>query len=377
MFEKYKGTIDLFKVIYDEYHYQAVSLEDLYSKPFIELEVYGVDALCWITFQGEKYLFKEVKDYEYNIWGELISEEFAKLFGFPCASYRFAAFGDRYGVITKSFLKKGESLRLGSEIFQRFINRYVLKNKEIHNILDDQQFLSLYQIPPSFLKLDSYDQKRYIFNHLNNLDQIWSIIENNKKIHADESQNIISSLLNLLIFDIVTLQLDRHPNNWGYIKSDQRYLPNILFDNQKSFGLGYINMSDKVLDFKNELMSSRFTQNLEVLNHYLYDTGLNLTLSVDNIIDSSLRKKDNALKVLQDLLEKSDEETCKKIISTINKIPKNFLENIICMLEEKNGITMNNNLYFYITNLFSLHFSNIQNITHLYLERSTQNEKRI
>ena len=128
-------------------------------------------------------------------------------------------------------------------------------------------------------------------------------------------------------------------------------------------------MSDRVLDFKNELMSGRFTQNLEVLNHYLYDTGLNLTLSVDNIIDSSLRKKDNALKVLEDLLEKSDEDTCKKIISTINKIPKNFLENIICMLEEKNGITMNNNLYFYITNLFSLHFSNIQNITHLYLER--------
>ncbi len=179
MFEKYKGTIDLFKVIYDEYHYQAVSLEDLYSKPYIELEVYGVDALCWITFQGEKYLFKD-------IWGELISEEFAKLFGFLCASYRFTAFGDRYGVITKNFLK----------------------NKEIHNILDDQQFLSLYQIPPSFLKLDSYDQKRYIFNYLNNLDKIWSIIENNKKIHADESQNIISSLLNLLIFDIVTLQLD-------------------------------------------------------------------------------------------------------------------------------------------------------------------------
>ena len=52
------------------------------------------------------------------------------------------------------------------------------------------------------------EKKRYIFNYLNNLDQIWSIIENNKKIHADESQNIISSLLNLLIFDIVTLQLD-------------------------------------------------------------------------------------------------------------------------------------------------------------------------
>lgn len=88
------------------------------------------------------------------------------------------------------------------------ITKSFLKNKEIHNILDDQQFLSLYQIPPSFLKLDSYDQKRYIFNNLNNLDKIWSIIENNKKIHADESQNIISSLLNLLIFDIVTLQLD-------------------------------------------------------------------------------------------------------------------------------------------------------------------------
>ena len=377
MFEKYQGQINLFQVIEDEYRCQIHSINELFSnrfKSFIECEVNGVGALCWIRYKDEQYLFKEIEEFEYNVWGELLSEEFAHLLGFPCASYRVAILGDRRGVVTKSFLKKDEVLRLGSEIFQRFMNHYQYSDES--NLFDDKTFLELYQIPSTFLPLDSYAQKKYIFFHLNNLDQVWSIIEDNKKIPVAECRAIILSLLNTLIFDILTLQLDRHPNNWGYRKTKDHYLPNILFDNQKSFGLGYRDMAKRTQDFKNEMLSKSFFQEHDHLKDYLYNQGLSFTLSVDNIKDNSLQTKDNALKVFQDLFQKSDDKIREMIIQIIQKIPDDFLESVISKLEKKNEIVMSDDLYFYVNHLFSIHIKNIHEAIRLYYERSTKNEQK-
>ena len=96
MFDDYKGFIDIDKVLKDEYNYTFNGdLKELYSMPFIEIEGEGVDALCWIKYKNDSYLFKSLKDFEYNVWGELLSEEFAKRLNIPCASYRAAQFGNK------------------------------------------------------------------------------------------------------------------------------------------------------------------------------------------------------------------------------------------------------------------------------------------
>ena len=78
MFEDYKGVIHLEQVIKEKYHYQYEDLITLSSQSFIELEGNGKDALCWIIYDNEKYLFKPLEEADYNVWGELLSEEIAK-----------------------------------------------------------------------------------------------------------------------------------------------------------------------------------------------------------------------------------------------------------------------------------------------------------
>lgn len=74
MFEDYKGVIHLEQVIKEKYHYQYEDLITLSSQSFIELEGNGKDALCWIIYDNEKYLFKPLEEADYNVWGELLSE---------------------------------------------------------------------------------------------------------------------------------------------------------------------------------------------------------------------------------------------------------------------------------------------------------------
>ena len=54
----------------------------------------------------------------------------------------------------------------------------------------------------------------------------------------------------MLLFDIFTLQGDRHPNNWGLIKKGDTYRASPLFDNSTSFGLGFPFMDKVVTNFK-------------------------------------------------------------------------------------------------------------------------------
>ena len=122
MFKK-DGIIDIKQVIKDEYNYTFTNLEDLYNEDFIELEGNGVDALLWIKYKGEKYLFKPIKQFEYNVWGEILSEEFSKDMNLECAEYRIATLDNMSGVLTKSFIKEDETLLLGSELIQDYIRK--------------------------------------------------------------------------------------------------------------------------------------------------------------------------------------------------------------------------------------------------------------
>ena len=195
MFEKYEGIIDLSKILKEEYNYHFDGdLRKLYETDFIELEGNGVDAAFWIIYKDEHYLFKPLKDASTNIWGELLSEAIAKHLGIPCAEYRACNLGMQKGVITKSILKKDETMILGCEIFQRFINDYKYSNES--SPINDSRFRELYEIPDNFLELNEYDKKRYIFNYINNLEQAWSIIHELNLLQIEESA-IIDHLKNM------------------------------------------------------------------------------------------------------------------------------------------------------------------------------------
>ena len=143
MFKKYPGFIDITEVLMNEHNYLFDgNLEKFYKQPFIELEGNGVTAMCWIKVKDDSYLFKPINEPLYNVWGELLSEEFAKKLDIPCAEYRLAQFDGKLGVITKQILKEDERLILGCEVFQEFLNEYFSpkndkKTTEMYQISDE------------------------------------------------------------------------------------------------------------------------------------------------------------------------------------------------------------------------------------------------
>ena len=109
-------------------------MTDLLHQNFIEVEGNGVDALFWIIYEGEKYLFKPINDAEYNVWGEVLSSCLAEYLNIPHVDYRIAKFGDKMGVVTKSMIKGKEKLILGSELFQDFYNFYPSKEDNFYKL---------------------------------------------------------------------------------------------------------------------------------------------------------------------------------------------------------------------------------------------------
>ena len=79
------GVISIEKYLKDKFDYSFNgNLDEFYNKDFIEFEVNGVNALFWINEGNDRYLFKEIKEFEYNKWGELLSKEFADELGIGC-----------------------------------------------------------------------------------------------------------------------------------------------------------------------------------------------------------------------------------------------------------------------------------------------------
>lgn len=364
MFKKYPGVIDITEVLMNEHNYLFDgNLEKFYKQPFIELEGNGVTAMCWIKVKDDSYLFKPINEPLYNVWGELLSEEFAKKLDISCAEYRLAQFDGKLGVITKQILKEDERLILGCEVFQEFLNEYFSPK-------NDKKSTEMYQISDEILEYDAYHQKRYLFNHFNNIEQIWAILDKNKKISSEDKTKIIQDMIKLLLFDIITIQGDRHPNNWALKTDGKTYQLSPIFDNATSFGLCFPNMQNRINNFRNDYMHHRYFNDIEKINKTIYQSRPNLTLSEDNIIEVTTRKKDSPIKVLDDLLKKSDENWQNKIIELSKKINIDLLDEIIEKVESKNGLTMDGEIYSYIRSVFEIHLENINTILNKYQKGS-------
>ena len=362
MFNQYQGIIHLEKVLLDKYNYHYHDeIDDLAKNDFIELEGEGKDALCWIIYDDDKYLFKPLDEANYNQWSELLSQEIAKILNIPCAQYRLATLGEKKGVLTKSFLKKDDTLILGSELYQNFLHK-----------IQYQEIQQNFQIPESILSKKGEEKKKLLFNYLNNLSSTVDILKNSNTLSSDERQKITIDLVKLLVFDLITLQGDRHANNWGLVKKEKGYYLSPLYDNGLSFGLGYPFMERRIEIFRSENMNAKMLHDNKRVNQLLYQTTPNFTLSIKNIINPEQRKKDNPPQVLKDLLASTSLEMKKWIIDSIFLLQELGIDEIISKTEQLANTKMDANLYYYISEIFE---SNLQNLVQVIEEYGKEPRK--
>lgn len=278
--KRINGYLDLDSYFFKKLGRKYTKLEDLYINGLIDYEPRSSGNTFWILSSNNHNklaLYKE-NNYQSGSYAELISEEIANVLKIPVAHYDLATFNGKEGVVSYNFDKENNYLS-GFDIIADFYEK---------NLEDDKERSELYGIDYYKDTIDDVSDK------LNNLENVWSILEERLK-GQPRKQYIVSSIINglvgKLIFDILTVNIDGHSENWGIIEN--KLSP--LFDNSR-----ILNMHRDIFKDKANLEDKR------------------LLLSIDN---SNIRKP---LEVLDCFLKISSEEYKNMIIDKVNKLENNI-----------------------------------------------------
>ena len=349
MFSEYQGFIDLDSVLEKEYGYRYNgNLEDFYRQNFVELEGIGKDAVCWIIYNGERFLFKAIDNFDCNVWGELLSESVAHTLNIPCAEYRACTLHGKKGVLSKSFVYRDTTLMLGTEVLQKYCLLHLKKHSDV----------------------------KHIFHYFNHVKGICSILKDNDNISDGEYHKIEEYLFQMLLFDLVTLQSDRHPNNWGVMVKDNCIKPALLFDNDVSFGVGNPNTIRNKDIFRSEYMNARLLRDKSRIFSIIYQNKPIFTYDFDNILDIEKKVTDIFPNVFISLLNDIDSDRLEFVKSFLEKARDIDLEAKIHELEGKNGLEMDDDLLFYIVRIYEENLEHLSDICMSYEKVDGLNEAR-
>ncbi len=264
------GRLDL-----DEYFSQrgapnCVDLEELASKGLIEPEISGICDKFWILSSDNNEriaLFKVTEANSYADYAELLAEEIAKVMEIRTAHYDLAIFNGWNGVISYNFLDEYDSIYHGTDIILDYYDEKVDDNAE---------FLSMYGLTGKDLVDD-------VCVKLNNLEDIWSIIEHKYKDYNNKSgivKRVMDGLVDKLIFDVLTNNVDDHSENWGIVDTDSGKYLAPMYDNSRILGLYRNVVVEKALRQKDEEPSLYLTVDnssdkypAEVLDKFLRISG--------------------------------------------------------------------------------------------------------
>ena len=344
-------VFEMDKYIKEKYNYNFIGYnEDFYNNYFIERESEGINTLFWLKDNDKKFLFKRVDAFDLNKWGDLIVMELAKEVGIDCAIYRPAVFNGETGFITESFLKNNEKL----------INAKELMDLEIKNNFSDK-------ITNKIKKLCSQSNSRWrpdIYMSLNNYVDMIEIIDTNIFLSDLEKERIKISLKKLLCFDLITLQSDRHPENYGIIKKDNGYEFSPLYDNDASFCLGSKNILKKIEKYIYDVPRAKnYREDILEMYHnfnsaFSYRDNDYLTGKYGEkeiVINKKIRTS------VDDIISLGDYEVKFILIQMCNKLSVDNLNRIINDLENKYKCKMDDNLRYYITNIYKNNLIYIKN----------------
>jgi hypothetical protein len=135
---------------------------------------------------GEYYFFKESlkkgnRDYKYEFWSEVIASEIGELLGFNVLKYHIAIRGEVMGCISKSMINQAsDELIEGGKYLQAF---------------DPEDIRLRYQYDFDLIK---------------------------RALDAFEKSNYLKELIEIIVFDALIGNSDRHQENWAIINSHTR-----------------------------------------------------------------------------------------------------------------------------------------------------------
>lgn len=343
--------------------------DNLFSQPYIELEIIGKRKKFWFTINNaktkQKFLYKKVDSKDlYEAYGEILAKEIAVLLNMPCADYMLAKFNyehdnlhdfkNSYGVITPSFLKENERLVPMGEIISSVYNQSIESNNYMQELFDTQGI-----------------EKGIAINRLNNLEDIWSILDIYFKDYPNKQeivQNIVEHFVKLYLFDVITLQGDRHIWNFGIIinKKTKEVRPAPIYDNSNIFSLNrpkitsFLNVLNSKIDNSNP---KKLALQKEMVYNMVYHSKLLFSANAKDFLSrKAFDKKAKQLDSLKLFLQKSDSSTIELLENYISILEGVGPINIIKNYEHNIGHQFPEDFTEYFTRSMEINLNNIKEI---------------
>ena len=158
-------------------------------------------------YEYNKWFFKETRTNSYEDYTELFSEEIFKYFGINNTFYDLAILNDKKGVISYDFTNGNEYIN-GKDIISEIINSDDIKEIVKYNNINSLRYI-----------IEEYAKKHKL------------------KINIE---NIIKKLEKIILIDMLLLQNDRNPNNYGFIIDNNELVLARIFDNSNAISSNHI-----------------------------------------------------------------------------------------------------------------------------------------
>ena len=249
-----------------------INLDKIINKDQIRPNFKGSHNIYNFKIDNDIYYFKEAPNRELVM--ELISKSIAFILGIPYLDESIAILNDKYGLLSKSYLKVGDK----SYNLQSLMQNYFYENNE-EELLDYKKLASL-----------------------NNLEDIWFALEDRYEDN-DIVKKLMEGITNIFMFDLLLKESDRTLKNIEIIENGTEIKLAPLYDTSSIFSdtntkLGIdeedylkndIDKLNKFLEYSDNSSKEKFYSYLETLD----------SIGIEKIIEET--EKENNLIISNDL----------------------------------------------------------------------------
>ena len=247
-----------------------INLDKIINKDQIRPNFKGSHNIYNFKIDNDIYYFKEAPNRELVM--ELISKSIAFILGIPYLDESIAILNDKYGLLSKSYLKVGDK----SYNLQSLMQNYFYENNE-EELLDYKKLASL-----------------------NNLEDIWFALEDRYEDN-DIVKKLMEGITNIFMFDLLLRESDRTLKNIEIIENgtDIKLAPlydtsSIFSDTNTKLGIDEedylkndIDKLNKFLEYSDNSSKEKFYSYLETLDSIGIEKIIKETEKENNLIISN------------------------------------------------------------------------------------------
>lgn len=244
---------------------KMVNLDKIINKDNLIPNFKGSHTIYNFKMDNDTYYFKEVPNRELVM--EMISKSIAFLLGIPYLKESIAILNDKYGLLSKSYLKDDN------------------KSYDLHNLMQNYFYENNDDELLDYRKLAS----------LNNLEDIWFALEDR---YEDKNivKNLMDGITNIFMFDLLVGESDRTLRNIEIIESYNTVTlaplydtSSILVDKSTALGVDEDDYLKSDLDKLDKFIENSDTAYKEKFYSYLNTLD---SIGIEKIIEETEREND-------------------------------------------------------------------------------------